>query len=288
MLTRIDRVQLAVPDSERTARGWRDLLGAEHVGDDRVDGLAARRSRYRLGDGYVELLEPDGAGPVAAAVAERGAHLFAAGAASADLEGLHARLRERGVEPLAEGGQLHLDAAATGGHGLRIVVSPDEGLPPVGAVDGLYEVTNLVHDAKAAVESCAALFGLDPAAFVPIESPHYGYDGTLTLFDADRLHRFELITPHVAENTMGRFFARFGESLYMAFAESGELPAVAERAAAAGVGHTPVPPLAECEGDGPHTLFLHPSALGGMMLGLSRRGFAWTWSGHPERAREGR
>jgi hypothetical protein len=32
-----------------------------------------------------------------------------------------------------------------------------------------------------------------------------------------------------------------------------------------------------------NTLFLHPSALGGPMLGLSRPTQAWQWSGHPER-----
>jgi hypothetical protein len=30
-------------------------------------------------------------------------------------------------------------------------------------------------------------------------------------------------------------------------------------------------------------LFIHPKALGGMMLGVSRATHAWTWSGHPER-----
>ncbi len=283
MLTRIDRLQMAVPDRSLAARGWVSLLGAEHAGEDRLTGLAAQRSRYRLGDGFVELLEPDGAGPLADVVKKRGAHLFAAGAATADLDALHARLRGRGVEPLAEGGQLHLDASAAGGHGLRLVLSADVPLPSVGAIDCLYEVTNLVRDSKAAVDVCAALMGLDPEAFVAIESSHYGYDGTLTLFDPDRLDRFELITPRVAENTMGRFLARFGESLYMAFAESGELSAVAERVAEAGLGHTLVPPGEPGAGGAPHTLFLHPAALGGMMLGLSRRGFAWTWSGHPER-----
>ena len=30
-------------------------------------------------------------------------------------------------------------------------------------------------------------------------------------------------------------------------------------------------------------LFLHPGALHGVMLGISRSSFAWTWSGCPER-----
>jgi hypothetical protein len=287
VLTRIDRVQMAVPDRAAAAKGWVGLLGAEHEGDDRLAVLAARRSVYRLGDGRVELLEPDGTGAVAEAVGRRGPHLFAAGASSPDLGALLGRLRELGVEALTEAGQIHLDPGASGGSGLRVVVSVDESLPRVGAIDGFYEVTNLVHDAKAAVERCAGLFGLDGSAFVPIDSPHYGYDGSLTLFDPERLDRFEMITPRVPENTMGRFFARFGETLYMAFAESGELPAVEERAREAGAGFTAVPPAADRDTRGPHTIFLHPAALGGMMLGLSRRSYAWRWSGHPERVEGG-
>ncbi len=287
MLTRIDRVQMAVPDRAAAAQGWVQLLGAEHDGDDEIAGFGARRSRYRLGDGFVELLEPTGDGVVADAVNQRGAHLFAAGAATSDLDGLTVRLQERGLDAIQEAGQLHLDAQVTGGTGLRLVISSDPGedVEPVGAIDGFYEVTNLVSDAKVAVGRCAEVLGLDSAAFVPIKSAHYGYDGTLTLFHPDRLHRFEIITPHVPENTMGRYFGRCGDSLYMAFAECGELVALEERAKRAGAGYTAVPGADhQTEGEGAHTIFLHPSTLGGMMLGLSRPGFAWTWSGHPERA----
>jgi hypothetical protein len=277
-------VQLAVPDRGAAAQGWLELLGAEPAGEDAVAGLAALRSRYRLGDGFIELLEPDGSGPLAEAVGHRGTHLFAAGAATFDLPAVRERLQRRGAEFLEEGGQLHLPA---GGHGLRVVISADEVLPPVGAIDGLYEVTNLVADAQTAVRDCADSFGLNAGSFVPISSSNFGYAGVLTLFHPDRLHRFEIITPHVAQNTMGRFFGRFGESLYMAFAESGELAAIEARAAAAGAGYPAVPPAAGRASEGAHTLFLHPGALGGMMLGISRRSYAWTWSGHPERVEEG-
>ncbi|MBW2232126.1 MAG: hypothetical protein JRH17_17220, partial [Deltaproteobacteria bacterium] len=57
MLTRIDRVQMAVPDRASAEQGWIQLLGAEHAGDDEIRGLGASRSRYRLGDGWIELLE---------------------------------------------------------------------------------------------------------------------------------------------------------------------------------------------------------------------------------------
>ena len=134
MLTRIDRIQMAVPDRAAAAGGWQTLLGAEHAGDDRVAGLAARRSRYRLGDGWIELLEPDGDGPVADAVAARGAHLFAAGAATSDLDALLSQLRDQGTAPVREQDQVFLAPAAAGVHSLRMVFSPEEALEPVGDV----------------------------------------------------------------------------------------------------------------------------------------------------------
>jgi len=167
------------------------------------------------------------------------------------------------------------------------VISPDEPHETVGAVSGFYEVTNLVHDVKLACERLVDLFGLDSGAFVPIASREFGYDGTLTLFDPDRLDRFEAITPRVPDNTMGRFFAKRGESLYMAFAESAELASIEARLRDRGAGFTAVPPEGHRGPRGAHTLFLHPPGLGGMMLGLSRPGYAWTWSGSPDRAREG-
>lgn len=288
MLVRIDRIQIAVPDRAAAAEGWRELLGAEHHGDDQVKSLGARRSLYRLGDGWIEFLEPDGAGAVADAVSARAGHLFAAGASAADVAAVAARLREKNIDAPVEAGQLHLGPAETGGKGLRLVVSPDVPLKPVGAIDELYEVTNLVSDAPAATAHFAELFRLESENFVPIDSAHYGYAGTLTLFDRDRLDRLEIITPRVSENTMGRFFARQGQSLYMAFAESGELELIEERARERRVGFTPVPGPKK-RGDGPlQTVFLHPPALGGMMLGLSRRTQAWSWSGHPERVQDAR
>jgi hypothetical protein len=274
MLTRVDRVQVAVADLEEAARGWVEVLGAEPAGDDPVAALAARRARLRLGNGWVELLAPDGAGPVADSLAERGRpHLFGGGVATPDVAALRDRLEGKGVAVAVEGGQLFLSPEVLGGHGLRLVVSEAADLPPVGLVDQFYEVTNLVHDHAGAMAHYADLFGLDTGAFSPISSDEYGYEGVLTLFDPDRLDRLEVITPTDEGKTMGRFFAKAGESLYMCFAETGALPEIEERAKAAAAPHT----------SAPGTLFLHPDALGGMMLGLSHRSVAWVWSGRPDR-----
>ena len=192
-----------------------------------------------------------------------------------------------GVAPLLENGQIHLDAAATGGRGLRVVLSPDQALPRVGAIDALYEVTQLARDVEGALSRCVEIFGLDRDAFVPIRSEEYGYAGTLALFDPERLDRFEVISPTDPAKTMGRFFARHGDALYMAFAECGDLAGIQERAGEQRFGFTAVPAAGAGDVRGPHTVFLHPPGLGGMMLGLSRPGWAWTWSGHPERAEAG-
>jgi hypothetical protein len=278
VLTRIDRIQIATPDIDAAASQWQRLLGAVHDGDDVVAALGAKRSRYRVGDGCVEFLAPDGAGAVADALRERGgAHLFAAGAATNDLDEFVLRFVERGHKVAVEGGQAFLGPDATGGHGLRLVVTPDTKRPKVGSIDFLYEVTNLVGDAEYVAAQYADAFGLHPTGFEPIDSSHYGYSGRLTLFHAERLHRFEVITPHDRSKTMGRFFDKFGESLYMCFAESSELPALAERCRELDAPHTAVED---------HTLFLHPAALGGVMLGLSKPTYAWTWSGHPERVQK--
>ena len=283
MLRRIDRVQLAVPEAETAAKGWIGLLGAEPAGEDRIAGLGARRRRLRIGTGFVELLVPDGAGPVADAVARRGAHLYAAGASAPDLTGLAAYLKTRGVSPLSEAGQLHLSERDTGVEGLRMVVSADETLPSVGEIDFLYEATLLSSDTAGITRQLNALFALDERNYTEIVSDLFGYRGTLTLFEKDELHRLEVIEPTTPGTTMDRYFRKFGQSLYMAFAETSRINLIAERAAAAGAGFTvdrPEDRPAHLPSD---QLWLHPKALGGMMLGLSRPSMAWTWSGHPER-----
>jgi hypothetical protein len=274
VLTRIDRVVLAVPERGPVAAMWSDLLGAEVETEDTVAWLAARRTRLRLGNGRVDLVEPDGAGAVATAVGQRGGHLFAAGAATSDTRDVLLAFQSRGVEHHAEGDLIDGDIWVDVGHGLQLVIDLERTLPVVGAIDELYEVTNLVDDAEKAALEFADLMGLHPSTFEPIASSHYGYAGSLTLFQSDRLHRIEVIHPDDPAKTMGRYYGKHGESLYMCFAETGQLPAITERLRERGAPHTAVED---------HTTFIHPPALGGAMLGLSRRTYAWTWSGHPER-----
>jgi len=285
MLEAMERVVLAAPDGPSAGAGWERILGAEPAGDAARPALGAHAHLWRLGDGWVEVLTPDGPGMVADALKSRGGpHLFAGGFTTPDLDAFERHLATAGVTPIQDGDRLLLDAAATGIPGLRILVSRHRPRPdPVGLIDTFYELSDLVADAPAATARAASVFGLDAGAFVPITSKPFGYSGSLTLFDCNRLDRLEIITPDRPGTTLQRFFERIGGGLYMCFAESGQLAEIERRATEASAGFTAVPEPAARDALGAHTLFLHPGTLGGMMLGLSRRTYAWTWSGYPDR-----
>jgi hypothetical protein len=277
MLLKVDRIQAVVGDMRSAAEGYARLLDAAVSRRDRVSAVAARRTVLALGTSEIELLEPDGAGPAADFLSRARGGLFAAGFACSDVPSVRAHLQSRGVDVVEEHGQLFLAPETLGVPGLRAVLSPAEQRPQVGLVRNLYEVTLLVDDFQAVTKATAETFGLEPSHFVPIRSAEFGYDGVLTLFQPDRLHRVEVITPNDATRTMGRFFTKRGACLYMCYAETDRIDEIRRRLQE----HEP----REWTGtpDGPiDNLFIHPRALGGMMLGLSRTTFAWTWSGHPD------
>ena len=283
MLLEIDRIQLAVPEVSSALDGWQSILGAEVSTVDKIACLNATRTSLRLGSGFVELLEPDGAGILADAVSHRGAHMFAAGASCLDVKQVQEKLSSRYNNITPEGGQLFVDGADIGIDGLRVVVSEHEERPQVGDIDFLYEATLLASSSEEETAKFADVFSLDAQEFVSINSPNFGYSGTLTLFRKDLLHRFEVITPLEPTNTMGRFFSKIGPCLYMAYAETSDLLEIEKRVKERGEAITvdrPEDRSDDLQADG---LWLHPRSLGGMMLGLSRPTQAWKWSGHPER-----
>jgi hypothetical protein len=281
MLATVDRVQLVVTDRRAAAAPFTRLLDATITADDAVAPLAARRTTLAAGQAAIELLEPDGAGPVADHLAAAGPGLFAAGFAATDLEALRHRLIARRTDFAEAGGQLFLAPEATGGTGLRCVLSPLRDAPTApGLITHLYEVTNLVTDWEAAAARYRELFDLAPERFCPIASQEYGYRGTLTMFDPrDRLDRIEVITPHDLAKTMGRFMHKRGPCLYMCFAEAPDLTVIRARLET----HAPREWTGSTHAAVPDTLFIHPKALSGLMLGVSRTTVGWTWSGHPER-----
>jgi len=279
MLTQVDRIQLVVPDGARAARAFADLLGAAIAREDAIAALGARRTVLALGTSEVELLEPDGAGPVATFLAATRGGVYAAGFATRDAAAVSAGLRAQGVAFEATGEQLLVAPEALGAPGLRVVVTPERTRERVGLASHLYEVTLLTSDWKGTADTLARRFALDPGGFVPIRSEEFGYEGSLTLFRRGLLDRVEAITPLDPAKTMGRFFARRGPSFYMCYVESDDTAALRERL----LERAPRDFTGPREGPAPDNLWIHPAALGGLLLGVSRRTFAWTWSGSPER-----
>jgi len=276
MLTRIDRVQITAHDAAAVANRWVELLDARVERHDSIAALEADRIVISVGDAEVEILQPTRPGPVARHLAAGGG-AFAAGVATHNIHRLRRRLAEAGIVPTQIGQQFFIDAGRLRIPGLNVVISVDVARPRTGLMMNLYEVTHLTEDPAGTAVTIARLFGLDPNHFVPIRSDNFGYDGTLTLFDPNGLHRIETINPFDRTKTMGRYFDRFGPTMYMCYGETDRLPELRER----------LKTLAPRDWTGsdadPNGLFVHPRALGGIMLGVSRASYAWTWSGHPDR-----
>lgn len=277
MLTRVDRVQIAVRDREAAAVRLQQIFDADTSNDDTLDPLGARRRTVRAGMAEFELLEPAGAGPVQEFVERWGEGLFAAGFATPSLQTLARHFDGVGLAYTAAGDQLLLGGSGAGG--MRAVISEDARLdaPPGDVVRSLYEVTMLIPDAADAAARYARLFGLDSSRFCPIGSERYGYHGTLTLFHPPhRLDRIEAVQTDDDVHPMGRFYARRGPGLYMCYIEVDDLDRLKARLDAARARYAP-----SAEG-GAHGLYIHPSGLLGVLMGVSRTSFGWAWSGRPE------
>jgi len=283
MLTEIDRIQIATQNAADAAEKWRTILGAQEVGRDRIAFLAARRTTLRAGTTDIELLEPDGAGILDNELKRRGrAHLFSAGASSPDAGKVAEHARNAGAKHHAEAGR-HFITVEIEGAPIRFVISDESTRARAGDLDFLYEATVLAADQAGAVDRISAVFALDKSHFTTITSTAFGYTGVLTLFRPGQLHRFEVITPTDMSKTMGRYYARERASFYMAFAESAKMTKIEQTAKAADAGITVDRPATRSENRTADQLWLHPPALGGVMLGISRPTMAWRWSGHPER-----
>jgi catechol 2,3-dioxygenase-like lactoylglutathione lyase family enzyme len=278
MLTRVDRMLLAVRDREAAADTFRRILGAERVREGTSRLLGARRTVVQAGISQFELLEPAGEGLVASHLERWDEGILAVGFSAADLSALGSRLSQRGVSYSEEDGRLWVASDQT--PGMNVVLSPDEERSPVGLIKWLYEVTNIVDDHERAAAFYADAFGLDPARFSPIHSDRYGYTGQLLLFNPpqqlDRIELTQITEPSLA---MGRFAASRGQSIYMGYVETDDVAAVQRRLDERGARYA-----GRSDDPNPEGLFIHPTALHGMLMGVSRTNLAWSWSGRPELA----
>lgn len=265
--------------TDEVAERWTALFDAQPVAGGALESLRAHRTVLQLGESQIEILQPTGPGPAADHLGAWGPGLFSAGFAVDDLAAMRERLAAAGARWTEEGDQILLEPSET--RGLRMALSPNrpaEASP--GLLRGLYEVSHLVRSWKGVLEQHAELFGLDPMRFTEIKSDAYGYSGALLLFDPPtRLDRIELCEVMEPDKPMGRFFRRRGESMYMCYAECDDTAALVERLRSQGARFTSPP-----DEEAPANLFVHPSSLAGVLLGVSRRRYAWTWSGRPELA----
>jgi hypothetical protein len=270
---------VAVSDRKAAAKTYEKILGAKVNEESTSAYLGAKRTIMALGESEVELCEPNGGGRAAAFLSQRGEGLMSAGLSTPDTESLFRRLCALGIEPLKDGDQFYL--APDKSFGIRFVISPSRPRFRVGPVSFLYEVTNtLISDWENVAAQYSGLFGLDPSCFSKIQSERFGYKGTLTLFNPpDRLDRIELSQVVDEKSAMGRWVRKHGDSLYMCYCETHDLGDIISRLNEAGARWTPRGEIQEGERDG---LWVHPSALHGVLLGVSRTTLAWEWSGRPE------
>ena len=279
MLKRVDRVQIAVPNLDAAEKVVSNVMGAEALRRDEVAPLRARRATMQAGASLIELLQPDGAGPVRDFVDKWGQGLFGAGFSVEDLDKAEHHLKTQGAKFETSAGQLYLDPAVT--FGMRVVISAKHERAPVGLIKWIYEVTNVVRDWRAAADRYAKLFALDASKFVPIESKDFGYTGTLTMYDSPaRLDRIEIAEITKPDLAMGRFHARRGDSLYMFFVETEDVSAIAKRIEATGARAS----VWRQDEAGAAEMFIHPNQFLGVLVGVSRTEVAWTWSGDLARA----
>lgn len=282
MLERVDRMLLAVRDRARAADTFVKLFGAQVLREAASRHLSARGTVLALGESELELWDPNGPGLVKAHLERFGEGLLYAGYATSRLDALRQRLDEHAVAFAREDGRLFLPATST--YGLPMVLSNWRERPRVGPVSFFYEATNsLQTDWRVVSARYAELFGLDASRFCPIDSPRFGYTGTLTMFDpAARLDRIELSQTFADQPGAMRKFVdrRGGDSLYMCFIEAHDFEGLRDRLLAAGAAVAPRGNDIKTERD---TMWVHPKNTHGVLLGVSRTGFAWDWSGQPER-----
>jgi catechol 2,3-dioxygenase-like lactoylglutathione lyase family enzyme len=280
MLSRVDRVQIVVPDRDTAVETFKAIFGAEKTGEDGSRFLNAQRTTVQAGRSEFEFLVPAGPGPVQDFASRWGQGLYGVGFSTPDVGVMARHLDSQRVKFAEESGRLYLSPGET--HGMPTVIVKDEERDPVGHIRYLYEVTNPVADWQETAALYTRIFGIDPSAYSAIHSKLYGYDGTLTLFNPPaQLDRIE-ITQTYGGGAMDRFYHRRGPSLYMCYVETDDVAGLAARLRAINAR------FSDSEDRPPETgLFIHPSALFGMLMGVSLTHYAWVWSGRPDLAPAG-
>jgi len=278
MLETVDGVILAVRNAEQAIARFEELFDARYDHDGDSQELGARVVGIRVGTDMIRLAQATSDGPIRDHVEKWGEGIVGVYFSSKDVDGVVATMRANGLEPATDGTAAYVPASQM--HGLHVVVVPHEERERVGLLSFVYEVTHLVDDWKAVSEFMTKAFGLDGMKFSPISSKNYGYDGVLTLFDPpEKLDRIEAVTPY-GDGAMNRFFTKRGEGPYMFYVETDDPAALRKRLDEAGARY------AAGEDVDTSSIFVHPSATHGVLIGVSPKDQAWVWSGRPELAKQ--
>ena len=279
MLDYVDRILVAVRSLDAAERNYSNILAASRIEDFESRWLNARVRRMQLGTTQVELCEALGQGVARTHLDRWGEGLMYGGVSTPDLEAFGRHLTAHRVRFTAADERLYLEPSDL--HNMPLVVSKTASKARAdGPVEFLYELTMVLASPWQDVAArYADGLGLEPQRNVGISFERFGYTGTLMMFDADRLDRIELSEAHDPAFAMGRFSAKRGDALYMCYVQTDDLADVIARLDKHGQRYTrrtqtPV------ERDG---LWIHPSALNGVLLGVSRHSLAWQWSGRPDR-----
>ncbi len=281
MLKSVDRVLVAVTSLDDAERNYREVLGASPIADFDSRHLNAKVRRMALGTSEVELCMAQGEGPVQARLQSHGEGLVFGGVTTPDPATFQRHLAEHKVRCVEDDGRLYLDSADL--YGLPLVVSAAPATPVArapGPIEFLYELTMVLRSSwKEVTDAYLDRLGLERGHLVDMTFKRFGYEGVLMMFGREHLDRIELAEAHDPAFPMGRFSAKRGDAFYMCYVQTDNLADVIERLER----HqhrwtrrtdTPV------EQDG---LWIHPSALNGVLMGVSRTSLAWGWSGQPER-----
>ena len=279
MLDYVDRILVAVRSLDAAESNYANILAARRVEDFDSPWLNARVRRMQLGATQVELCEPRGEGVVQKHLEQWGEGLMYGGVSTPDLEAFTRYLAVHQVRFTAADGRLYLEPSDL--HNMPLVVSTTaRNARGEGPIEFLYELTMVLDSPWQDVAArYADGLGLEPQRNVGISFERFGYTGTLMMFDADRLDRIELSEAHDPAFAMGRFSAKRGDALYMCYVQTDDVADIVARLDRHGQRYTrrtqtPV------ERDG---LWIHPSALNGVLMGVSRQSLAWQWSGRPDR-----
>ena len=264
MLTRTDRVALAVADADAAASSINDVFDSVVVDDQRDSATNARRVTLQWGRDHLELMEPLGDGAVSRFLAEGKRGAFAGGYSSADPGAVAERLRRAGVAVSEEGDRFTVfphDLSGTG-----VILSPESSHERVGLNDKLWQITYVVPDMEAAISRYSALFGIEDVFTSRYDSDVWGYHAAVTWFDArdgGLLDSLEYLEPFEADKAAGRFLSRSNGigGIYMVSIETDDIAALRDRVSDTGGGWESAP-------GNEHIGFIHPRRTAGLLMGV--------------------